>query len=135
MKAMGRCTRSLPRQSEGYGTARSSGQGELKLRRARRIGVGVRAVLKAEMFEDLAGDDAVLDDGDDLVAPAALATLEDMAGPKPIPFLEITISGWEQKSETSSKRNLASGMIRDTQRPAADDPTIRSTLNRGPWTP
>ena len=73
----GEADRPIPTPKRGLsGPANSGGQGQVELGRASGLVVGGLGIAEAEVVEDLSRGQAVLDDGNDLVAAAALAALE-----------------------------------------------------------
>ena len=75
----GEADRPIPTPKRGLsGPANSGGQGQVELGRASGLVVGGLGIAEAEVFEDLSRGQAVLDDGNDLVASSALSALEDV---------------------------------------------------------
>ena len=75
----GEADRPIPTPKRGLsGPANSGGQGQVELGRASGLVVGGLGIAEAEVFEDFPRGQAVLDDGNDLIASSALSALEDV---------------------------------------------------------
>ena len=75
----GEADRPIPTPKRGLsGPANSGGQGQVELGRASGLVVGGLRIAEAEVLEDFPRGQAVLDDGNDLVASSALSALEDV---------------------------------------------------------
>ena len=134
----GEADRPIPTPKRGLsGPANSGGQGQVELGRASGLVVGGLGIAEAEVFEDLSRGQAVLDDGNDLVASSALSALEDvdledtLEQGCPVEAVGSVLAAWrlwEVEGRLLGLRALLlRGRLRDDERPE-----LGGKENRGP---